>query len=48
MKVSGLTHLKEFTNDVIKQGKPFYKQVKRLTMYKDNKPMTWGQFQKLQ
>ena len=44
MKRDDIIAFKEYVHDELKQAKPFYKRVKRLTMYKDNKPMTWGQF----
>lgn len=31
-------HIKIFSHDVLKQSKPYYKQVKRLILYKDNVP----------
>ena len=39
MKASTITDLKAWLNDEIKQAKPFYKRVKRVTMYKNNKPV---------
>lgn len=34
-------HTKIFSHDVLKQPKPFYKQVKRLVIYKDNVPYSF-------
>jgi hypothetical protein len=31
--------LKEFVHDELKQAKPFYKRVKRITLYRNNKPI---------
>ena len=39
MKISQIAHLKSFVNDELKQAKPFYKRVKRTTLYKNNKPI---------
>lgn len=46
MKVSRLPHFKTFVNDELKQPKHWKRRIKRLTMYKDNKPVTWGELKK--
>lgn len=44
-------HVKIFSHDVLKQPKPFYKQVKSLVIYKDNVPYRFsrktGEFKQL-
>jgi hypothetical protein len=36
--------LKEFVHDELKQAKPFYKRIKRLTLYRNNKPIKWNRY----
>ena len=48
MTVTKINHLRIFAHDVLRQPKHWTRKIKHITMYKDNKPMTWGQFQKLQ
>jgi hypothetical protein len=44
MKISDVLSFKEFVHDELKQAKPFYKRIKRLTLYKDNKPIKWNRY----
>ena len=39
MNKAELLAFKEWKHDEIQQAKPFYKRVKRLTLYKNNKPV---------
>ena len=39
MKRTDIISFKEYVHDEIKQAKPFYKRVKRITLYKNNKPI---------
>ena len=38
MTVSKIKHLKEFAHDVLRQPKYWTRKIKRVTIYKDNKP----------
>ena len=42
MNREDIAELKTFVNNELQQAKPFYKRVKRLTIYKDNKPVKWN------
>ena len=44
MKISDMISFKEFVHYEIKQAKPFHKRIKRLTLYKDNKPIKWNRY----
>ena len=44
MKISDMISFKEFVHDEIKQAKPFHKRIKRLTLYKDNKPIKLNRY----
>jgi hypothetical protein len=46
MKRDDIIAFKEYVHDELKQAKHWTRKIKRLTMYKDNKPMTWGQYNK--
>lgn len=39
MKGRDLIGFKEWLHDEIQQAKPYYKRIKRLTMYENNKPI---------
>jgi hypothetical protein len=39
MNATKLSDLKTWINDELKQAKPFYKRVKRITLYKNNQPV---------
>ena len=47
MNRTDIITFKEYVHDELKQAKHWAKRIKRITMYKDNKPMTWGQFKKI-
>lgn len=39
MNRTDIISFKEYVHDEIKQAKPFYKRVKRITLYENNKPI---------
>ena len=42
MTVSKINHLKEFAHDVLRQPKYWTRKIKRVTIYKDNKPVYYN------
>ena len=47
MNKAELLAFKEWKHDEIQQAKPWYKRVKRLTLYKDNQPIKFNYNNKL-
>lgn len=39
MNRDNIIAFKEYVHDEIQQAKPWYKRVKRITLYKDNQPI---------